>query len=1013
VGSAEFRSADAGAHDATSRQLIRTAATLRWTRPDLTATLAEHVLDTAADPATWVVAGGWLLHGRSALGDGRETACGLLDGLGRWGAAGPELMSRPDGRRLRVELAGCARRIGELDTARALLSTEPGADDGDPELHADVRTELAHCATADAPEAAPGALLDAERAWQAAGCGPGEASVLLLAAAHERRAARPDAAVSRAAEGLARLDVAGGRTGPAGSEHLAAALVAEWITSLVAGDRVDEVRAEALPLAAGLGAVLRPSRQTARLRLAVARVAAVVDGPDAVLTALEPAVQDAADCDVPQLESACRSMIAELHEEAGRLDAALTALRAAMAAERRDRERAARLQARLVAVAAGWGGRASTRRVAGASTRSGRTGAGAAEPWGARSGTGTAAERPTAEVTGRPSVGDSGGLFRSTALFGSVDSATGTYDGPDDAGRDTGASGWSGLPIDTAGAAVPDRYESVAAAAGADATAPPPGGVGGRRRRRLRGPEAEIDRGDAARGGDRRDADLRPPTDRPEPPGGMPSGDVGHEDRSEAGPTATAWRASAGGSEHGVPWGGGGGGSLIGDALFRELTDRGVLAEGPGAGAAAGRGRNAGRSRSDQERPEDGGPPPRAGGTAAPDPSGRSDATPHRRGPGRGGGPDRGSRPRAPADALWAASPGVDQPGPVAPQPGRHGTRRNGEDVAAPVDDRPQERVGEWPADGGDGRGSPGDTVVLDFGAETPRTERARRPARPPRTAGDAAGAMFAGHGHGPGDALRRGAGGPPGGRPRGTGSAVPRSGRRGAAEVWREGVGDPQDEAGEAGPERAGEVGGAAPVDVTDAGPGVSGAGVPGTDGPAHAQEAGDLDRARDVDPAGAVDATAAFGGPDPGPVRGVHGDTVLYDAGSRSGRRLGADRPRGGGPVPSAEGASGPERDDPARFLGAGEGDGAPDSDGHRRASFADGEGAAPTGRTNSQEPAGTRTTGGPAQPTGDGGSTVSPSDGGRRGRPGAARSPSTDPDGLGIADLLAGALAAYRGF
>ena len=53
----------------------RAAVALRWNRPDLTATLAELALESATDVETWVAAAGWLLHGRAALGDGRDTAC--------------------------------------------------------------------------------------------------------------------------------------------------------------------------------------------------------------------------------------------------------------------------------------------------------------------------------------------------------------------------------------------------------------------------------------------------------------------------------------------------------------------------------------------------------------------------------------------------------------------------------------------------------------------------------------------------------------------------------------------------------------------------------------------------------------------------------------------------------------------------------------------------------------------------------------------------------------------------
>ena len=341
-------------------QLVRAAAALRWKRPDLTATLAELAVDAADDAATWVTAAGWLLHGRSALGDGREVACDLLDGLGRWGEAGVELMAGPQGRRLRVELAGPARRSGEPSAVQALLAVEPGVDDLEGELRPDVLTELARCAIDDAPDTAAAALDAAEQAWSAAACEPGVASVLLLRAAHERRAGRPDAAVAVAAGGLARVNAGGRRAGGTESDHLAAALTAEWIAALVDVGRMDDARGEALAAASRLVGTARPSRQLAGLRLAVARVTAVDGGAGAVLAALEPAARDAADSDVPDLESACRSMLGELHEAAGRLDEALSAVRAAMAAERRDHDRAARLRKRLAAVTGTWAGRPSS-----------------------------------------------------------------------------------------------------------------------------------------------------------------------------------------------------------------------------------------------------------------------------------------------------------------------------------------------------------------------------------------------------------------------------------------------------------------------------------------------------------------------------------------------------------------------------------------------------------------------------------------------------------------------------
>ena len=356
MDTARAERADAVVDGAAALPLVRAAAALRWSRPDLTATLAELALEAASDAGTWVAAAGWLLHGRATLGDGRDTASAILGGLDRWGEPVAALVDGPEGRRLRVELAGPARRIGETPVARALLMSVHGADDGDLELRADVLTELARCAVDDAPDTVDDALSAAEKAWRAAASTPGVASVTLLRSAWSRRAARPDAAVTEAVDGLTTLNAHGRRAGATASDHLAAALTAEWIAALVDAGRLDEARGEGLAAANRLVAAARASRQVAGLRLAIARVTAVDESPDAVLAALEPAAQVATDSDVPELESACRSMLGELHEAGGRLDAALAALRVAMAAERRDRERAAQLRARLAATAATWSG---------------------------------------------------------------------------------------------------------------------------------------------------------------------------------------------------------------------------------------------------------------------------------------------------------------------------------------------------------------------------------------------------------------------------------------------------------------------------------------------------------------------------------------------------------------------------------------------------------------------------------------------------------------------------------
>jgi collagen type I/II/III/V/XI/XXIV/XXVII alpha len=347
VGTADPERADAGS----PAQLLRTAATLRWTRPDLTAALAEAALETATDVDTWAEAAGWLLHGRAALGDGRDTACDLLGGLARAETAGSEPAAGPPGDRLRIELGGAARRAGQRDVARALLSGPAHADDAG--LRADAVTELARCAVDEATATADDALRVAEEAWQAAGCPHGAASVLLLRAGRDRQGGRAETAAACAVRGLG-LVVDGGRGCRASaSVHLAAALTAEWTAALVTAGRVEQARAQALPAARRLLATARPSRQVAGLRLAVARVVAVTGGPEGVVADVEPAAEDAAHSDVPELESACRLLLGELYEAAGRLDAALASVRAAMAAQRRDRDRELRLRAHLAALGAG------------------------------------------------------------------------------------------------------------------------------------------------------------------------------------------------------------------------------------------------------------------------------------------------------------------------------------------------------------------------------------------------------------------------------------------------------------------------------------------------------------------------------------------------------------------------------------------------------------------------------------------------------------------------------------
>ncbi len=334
--------------------LLAAAASLRWARPDLTAALADHTLDAAAadcDRDRWLAAAGWAVHARSATGDGREVASEVLDGLVRWGTAP---LAGAAAYRLRVELAVVAVEVGAVDAARMLL--EPVvAGYVSPELRADMFCALARCAVEDAPGEVAVALRSAEAAWTEAGSPSdiGVSVVALVAAAAQRRAGCVDAAIDRAADGLARLDRAQGRPVAAGtpSGYVAAALAAEWISALLDAGRIDEAREGCVPLTLRLTEPIRPSRQLARLRLTMVRVGATGASSQRTVAALERAARDAADSDAPDLESLCRSALGALHEEAGRLDAAIEALRLGVLAGRRDRARDDRFRAALATVA--------------------------------------------------------------------------------------------------------------------------------------------------------------------------------------------------------------------------------------------------------------------------------------------------------------------------------------------------------------------------------------------------------------------------------------------------------------------------------------------------------------------------------------------------------------------------------------------------------------------------------------------------------------------------------------
>ncbi|WP_433294010.1 hypothetical protein ACQPZQ_09100 [Pseudonocardia sp. CA-142604] len=344
-----------GAAKAGKPDLLAVASSLRWVRPDLTAALADHVLEWASlvgERDLWLTAAGWALNARLATGDGRTMASDIVEELPRWGAAP---LAGPSAHRLRVELALAAGRVGERDLARSLVAPVT-ADATAPEAQADAFCVLARCAVDDAPDLVADALRRAEQAWSQVEAPYGEigaASVALIRAAAQRAADRPDTAVEHAAEGLARLERSRGSDTPGTpSAHLAAALAAEWISALLDAGRVDEAREGCLPLMPRLSEPARPSRHLARLRLTVARTVTTGGVEPGTVEALEQAARDAADSDVPDLEAVCRSALAAVQAKAGRSVAAQEAMRLGDAAEIRDSDRTGRLRATLAALPA-------------------------------------------------------------------------------------------------------------------------------------------------------------------------------------------------------------------------------------------------------------------------------------------------------------------------------------------------------------------------------------------------------------------------------------------------------------------------------------------------------------------------------------------------------------------------------------------------------------------------------------------------------------------------------------
>ncbi len=325
-------------------------AGLRWRQPRQAAELAQQVLGEAAErgePAVWLQAAGWLLCGRSAVGDARDVALDLLDDIDT--GAGRDVLRRPEAQRLRVELAALAQANGDPDIARDLLDgwqpAGPDAGTERDELELDRLAVLVRCALVDGSDELTDLRAQVEGISPRLDGEPAALAELLLGSVH-RDDGEPAAAAERALRGLARLGwTPADPASPPSSSHLGCALLSQWATALL-----EDGTAADIPDGVKQLTVVDGGRHGVLWRLAVARAFAGRARPTADV--LEDAASAAAAVDAPSLEAACRTAQAELYEGAGRYPEALTAVRAAIESERTDRERAERLREALAGPAA-------------------------------------------------------------------------------------------------------------------------------------------------------------------------------------------------------------------------------------------------------------------------------------------------------------------------------------------------------------------------------------------------------------------------------------------------------------------------------------------------------------------------------------------------------------------------------------------------------------------------------------------------------------------------------------
>ncbi|RTL63561.1 MAG: hypothetical protein EKK42_27895 [Pseudonocardiaceae bacterium] len=324
-----------------AQALLVAAGGSRWSRPDLTASFGRLAAEQARDDGTWAVAAGWTLHGRAAIGDARDDAAAVLAQLD--GGARRNAVRSADGARLRAELAGVAREHGSAEVARRLLDGLLRDSRTPVDVRFDALVARARASLSDGPDRLGQLLSPIDAAAREVAGHAAAATAELLRAAAERAQARHHTAADRARTAMALLGWSPDRpTAETESDHLTAALATQWIGALLDAGALREARAAADELSPRLDADGLASRQLAQLRLTCARA---TSRPSGTIAALERAAADAGAAGAPDLESACRAALAELLDASGRRSSAREQLRLRRRADEDDRRRADRFRA--------------------------------------------------------------------------------------------------------------------------------------------------------------------------------------------------------------------------------------------------------------------------------------------------------------------------------------------------------------------------------------------------------------------------------------------------------------------------------------------------------------------------------------------------------------------------------------------------------------------------------------------------------------------------------------------